>query len=84
MGRAYSPYYENMEFLNPLRQFCGDNIGATYLTANPLFHAHTKHIEIDFHFVRDPVASKSLTVQFLSSNDQLADTFTKQLPTGSL
>ena len=30
-----------------------DNLGATYLTANPIFHAHTKHIEIDFHFVRE-------------------------------
>lgn len=30
-----------------------DNLGATYMTANPRFHGRTKHIEVVFHFVRE-------------------------------
>lgn len=56
-----------------------DNLGATYLAANPVFHARAKHIEIDFHFVRERVTSKQLQIRLISTEDQLADGFTKPL-----
>ena len=69
-----------MKSTTPLVLWC-DNIGATYLIANPLFHACTKHIEIDVPFVRDLVSNKALCIRFISSKDQVVDTFTKPLPT---
>jgi histone deacetylase 1/2 len=56
-----------------------DNIGATYLSANPVFHARTKHIEVDYHFVRERVARRLLDIRFVPSGDQVADGFTKSL-----
>ena len=56
-----------------------DNLGATYLSANPVFHARKNHIEIDFYFVRERVARKLLEIRFISTGDQVADGFTKPL-----
>jgi hypothetical protein len=61
------------------RLWC-DNIGEKYLLANPVFHARTKHIEVDYHFVRERVTQKLLEIEFVSSGDQVADGFTKALP----
>jgi len=38
-----------------------DNLGATYLSANPVFYARIKHVEVDYHFVRNRVAKKEDT-----------------------
>jgi hypothetical protein len=61
-----------------LKLWC-DNIGATNMSVNPIFHAHTKHVEIDFHFVRDRVVDRSLEILFIPSSDQLVDVLTKPL-----
>lgn len=57
-----------------------DNIGATYLCANPVFYSRTKHIALDYHFVRNHIQDGILRVSHVFTNDQLADTLTKPLP----
>jgi hypothetical protein len=57
-----------------------DNIGATQLYSNPIFHSRMKHVAIDFYFIRDQVQSGVLRVAHVSSEDQLADALTKPLP----
>lgn len=49
------------------------------LASNPVYHARTKHIEVDFHFIREKVINKDISLQFLSTYDQTADIFTKGL-----
>ncbi|CAL9029727.1 unnamed protein product [Prunus brigantina] len=62
----------------PITLYC-DNLSATYMASNPVFHARTKHIELDYHFVRELVLSGSHRVQFVPSIDQTVDLFTKGL-----
>jgi hypothetical protein len=47
-----------------------DNLGATYLLANHVFYAQTKHIKINYHFVRERVAAKLLDSRFISTKDK--------------
>ena len=54
-----------------------DNLGASYLSVNPIRHSRSKHVEIDIHFVRDYVANGVLDVRFVSTKDP--DILTKPL-----
>nr|GEX89835.1 ribonuclease H-like domain-containing protein [Tanacetum cinerariifolium] len=55
-----------------------DNVSAVYMSANPVQHQRTKHIEIDIHFVRDMVKSGHVRVLHVPSCFQYADIFIKE------
>ncbi|KAM1108382.1 hypothetical protein ACFX2B_004976 [Malus domestica] len=59
--------------------FC-DNKSAIALAFNPVFHARTKHVEIDYHYIREKVLLGHISVHHVASLLQLADIFTKSLP----
>ena len=42
-------------------------------------HSRTKHIEIRHHFLRDHAQKSDITFEFVSTNDQFVDIFTKPL-----
>ena len=56
-----------------------DNTSAIYLSKNPIQHSRTKHIDIRHHFLRDHVQNGDISLEFMNTNNQLADIFTKPL-----
>ena len=55
-----------------------DNQSASSLTANPIYNAQTKHIELKIHLVRDKVLEKTLKICYVPSCDQITDGLIKR------
>ena len=68
-----------LSHLQPVTLHC-DNQSAIYIAKNPVFHETTKHIAIDCHFTREKVLEGLIQLTYLPTTSQLADIFTKILP----
>jgi hypothetical protein len=65
--------------LEPTVVHC-DNQNCIKLTENPVFHDRSKHIEMRYHYIRDMIQKKVLSLQYVLTAEQTADIFTKPLP----
>lgn len=54
-----------------------DNLSTLALSTNLVFHSRIKHLDIDYHFVREKVQKGDLLVQYIPTKEQLEDLFTK-------
>eukprot|EP00253_Pinus_taeda_P035274 PITA_35274 len=73
-------------FSQPLRPsviYC-DNQSCIKLTANPVFHDRSKHIGIKYHFIRDYVQRGAVKLEYIPTDEQVADILSKALPWGKL
>ena len=58
-----------------------DNQAAISISQNPIFHGKTKHFDIKLFFVKEVQKKGNVSLVYCKSEDQLADLFTKPLPT---
>jgi hypothetical protein len=56
-----------------------DNESAICMADNPVEHSRTKHIDIQYHFLRDHQQRGDIEITYVNTEDQLVDIFTKPL-----
>ncbi|GKE62052.1 hypothetical protein Tco_1512419 [Tanacetum coccineum] len=57
-----------------------DSKSAIAISCNPVQHSRTKHINIQYHFIKEHVEKGIIELYFVGTEYQLADLFTKALP----
>jgi hypothetical protein len=77
---AVTPACRSAEHEGHRALLCIDNKSALALAKNPVLHDRSKHIDIQFHFIRDYINNGALVMDFIRTDDQLADFLMKPLP----
>ena len=54
-----------------------DNQGAINLAKNPVNHQRSKHIDIKYHFIRSEIQNGNVKLQYVQTDNNVADIFTK-------
>ena len=57
-----------------------NNQGSIALAKNPVFHDRSKHIDIQYHFTRDLIKNKRISLNYIPTKEMSADLLTKALP----
>ena len=58
-----------------------DSSSAIFLAKNPAYHSKTKHIDVQYHFVRDMVEQNRVLLEKVDTLENVADSLTKFVST---
>lgn len=72
-------FLRELRYPIPPIRILGDNQGALATAQNPVYHARTKHIDIQHHFVREAVANGVISVSYVPTAIMAADILTKPI-----
>lgn len=61
-----------------------DNRAAIALSKNPEYHKRTKHVGIRYHRIRQEQDAKVVSIEYVPTDDNLADIFTKAVPSKTI
>ena len=64
---------------NKSTQIYSDNQGSLKLITNPEMHSRSKHIDVQYHYVRELVQQGLIEVEYIPTADMAADILTKPL-----
>ena len=73
IGEVFQP------LTNPIPLY-SDSQAAIALTRDGSYHAHTKHIDIQYHFIRFVINNGTIKLIYCPTDDMVTDTLTKVLP----
>jgi hypothetical protein len=54
-------------------------IQVLYVSKNPVQHSKSKYIPIKYHYLRDQAENKNIKLEYVPTQEQIADIFTKPL-----
>jgi hypothetical protein len=79
LNRVFGDLLGTKDVATPV-QIYGDNQGSIDLVKNPVKHNRSKHIDIKYHFIRDLYTANRIGLNYVRSDDNIADIMTKALP----
>ena len=76
LSKLFSELFEHVKDTNAIFY---DNYSGIHLSKNLVFHDHSKHIDIKYHFIQDMVQQRAIRLHHIGTDEQVADILTKPL-----
>ena len=73
-------FHELAQNTREIAQMRCDNLQAITNTYDPAYHTRTKHINIEYHWIRERIAFNKASLTYVKSEENIADLMTKPLP----